>query len=71
MYVCLCNGVTESAIRNAVDEGVRTYRELSFKTGCGTTCGSCVPVARALLQEYLSEAESHFSPPELHVVSAA
>lgn len=70
MYVCLCNGVTERAVREAVDEGVRTFRELSFKTGCGTQCGSCIPVARALLREQIAEADPHGAPP-LQVAGAA
>ena len=71
MYVCLCNSVTDSAIREAVNDGVRTFRELSFRTRCGSRCGSCIPLARSLLQESLSTGKSRASAPELHVVSAA
>jgi bacterioferritin-associated ferredoxin len=53
MYICLCRGVTDSAIRQAVDEGVRSYKELSRKTGCGTECGTCVDFTRSLLDEAL------------------
>ncbi|CAN5638090.1 hypothetical protein BH23PSE2_BH23PSE2_06050 [soil metagenome] len=49
MYVCLCNGVTESDIRQAADAGCRSMTELTMRTGCGATCGSCVPLACALL----------------------
>jgi bacterioferritin-associated ferredoxin len=71
MYVCLCHGVTETAIREAVCEGVRTLRELSFKTGCGTRCGSCATMARTLLHEQLCDLDTRGSRPELRVVSAA
>lgn len=55
MYICLCHGVTERAIYDAVDRGVSTYSELSFSTGCGTQCGSCARSARKLLHDALSE----------------
>lgn len=71
MFVCLCNGVTDKAIRKAIGDGARTYRDLSFRTGCGTQCGSCAALSRSLLREELSRLEPHASPPELHVVSAA
>ena len=73
MYVCLCRAVTDSAIREAVDEGVSTYRELSLKTGCGTQCGSCVKFARSVLKETLHSRriESPQPIPVLQVCSAA
>ena len=71
MYVCVCNGITDKAIRNAIGDGVRTYRELSFSTGCGTQCGSCTTLARSILREELGRVEARRAPAELHVVSAA
>ena len=54
MYVCICHAVTDSAIRKAVSEGVRSLRELSFRTGCSTQCGSCAELAQQVLDEALS-----------------
>ncbi len=51
MYVCICTGVTDRAVRQAAAEGVRCLAELSMRTGCGTCCGSCVAMAEELLQE--------------------
>ena len=70
MYVCLCHGVTDTAIRQAASEGVSTFRELTFKTGCGSQCGSCAPFARSILKESLVTPEQNASP-NLRVVSAA
>ena len=53
MYICLCHGVTDHAIREAAERGVSTYRELSFATGCGTQCGSCAKSARQVFNEAL------------------
>ena len=55
MYVCICNSVTDSVIRNAVNDGVRTLGQLKQTTGCGTTCGSCKDMAFEVLQQALTE----------------
>ncbi|MBT8070014.1 MAG: (2Fe-2S)-binding protein [Xanthomonadales bacterium] len=55
MYVCVCNAVTDSHIRNAVDDGVRTFKQLSRTTGCGSTCGSCRETAIEVLVQSLTE----------------
>ncbi len=51
MYVCLCNGVTERDIRQAAEGGCCGMTELTMRTGCGSTCGSCLPLACALLAQ--------------------
>jgi bacterioferritin-associated ferredoxin len=51
MYVCLCNGVTEAAIRRAAVAGIRTLSDLANSTGCGAGCGCCVELAQAVLDE--------------------
>ncbi|MEL1265459.1 (2Fe-2S)-binding protein [Pseudoxanthomonas putridarboris] len=49
MYVCICNGVTERQIREAAAHGCRTVAELTMRTGCGATCGTCLDTAVDLL----------------------
>ena len=39
MYVCLCQGVTDNQIRDAIYEGCCSYREVREATGVGTQCG--------------------------------
>jgi bacterioferritin-associated ferredoxin len=51
MYVCMCNGVTDSAIRRAAHAGIRTLGELAMSTGCGAGCGCCSETAESLLRE--------------------
>ncbi len=68
MYICLCHGVTDSAIRAAANDGVRTFTELSFKTGCGTQCGCCSTQARALLKECLEASPAESSAPKLKMI---
>jgi bacterioferritin-associated ferredoxin len=49
MYVCICNGVTDRDIRQAAEAGCRSVAELTMRTGCGATCGSCLDTAAAIL----------------------
>ena len=53
MYVCICNSVTDRAIREAAAEGVRTLSELQRRTGCAGACGSCADLAEQVLRESL------------------
>ena len=51
MYVCICNGVTDHQIRQAADAGCQTMAELTMRTGAGSSCGSCIEMATALLRD--------------------
>ncbi len=51
MYVCVCNGVTDRAIREAAAQGARDLADLAFMTGCSTSCGTCGELAAQLLRE--------------------
>ena len=55
MYICICHAVSDSAIRQAVEQGVDNFRDLSFRTGCGTQCGSCVQQAREIMDQTLEK----------------
>ena len=52
MYVCVCNAVTESAVRAAACAGVRDMDALTARTGCGSGCGCCREFASNLLAEH-------------------
>jgi bacterioferritin-associated ferredoxin len=71
MYVCLCHGVTDSAIRAAVNNGADTFMQVSFSTGCATQCGSCAKQVRSLLKQCLEARDSQDTRPVLHIISAA
>lgn len=49
VYVCICNGVTDHQIREAAVAGCASVAELTMRTGCGATCGSCLDMAADLL----------------------
>ena len=51
MYVCICNGVTDHEIREVAAAGCASLAELTMRTGCGSTCGSCLDEAQRILDE--------------------
>ncbi len=58
MYVCLCNGITESQIRDAVGGGARSLSELHSCLGVASCCGRCADCAQQVLHETLSSSET-------------
>ena len=69
MYVCICNGVTDRDIRLAAEAGCRSLPELTMRTGCGATCGSCLDTAVAILEA--AQRDSTLAVHELPVLRAA
>ncbi|WP_282040084.1 (2Fe-2S)-binding protein [Halomonas alimentaria] len=55
MYVCICKGVSDRRIRQVVEEGARSWREVQAETGCGTQCGKCACVGKSLTREAVRE----------------
>lgn len=51
MYICICHGVTDKAIREAADAGARDLAELSAMTGCAGSCGCCAELAMQIMEE--------------------
>lgn len=54
MQICSCNNVSIGDLRCALGEGHRTTKELGKATGCGTSCGGCVPALTNWLKEELT-----------------
>ncbi len=52
MYVCVCHGVTDHEIRRVAADGCRDLHELTMRTGCAGTCGSCRDTAAEILAEF-------------------
>ncbi|MBD9484504.1 bacterioferritin-associated ferredoxin [Pseudomonas sp. PDM14] len=57
MYVCLCQGVTDGQIREAIYEGCCSYRDVRDSLGVGTQCGKCACLAKQVVRETLSEVQ--------------
>lgn len=55
MYVCLCKGITENHIREAVHDGAVSMRSLHQELGVASQCSKCSRHAREVLREALLE----------------
>ena len=53
MYVCLCNGVTEHQIRDAVSDGAGSLHDLRRTLGVASCCGRCAECAQEIIEETL------------------
>ncbi|MFG1814772.1 nitrite reductase large subunit NirB [Kribbella sp. NPDC049174] len=55
--VCSCNNVSAGTIRCAVrDEGCTDIKSVCGKTKAGTSCGSCLPIVKNLMNTELAKA---------------
>jgi nitrite reductase (NADH) large subunit len=55
--VCTCNNVTKGAIcASVVDGGCGSVADIKGATRAGTTCGSCVPLVKGILEDELTKA---------------
>lgn len=61
MYVCLCHGIRDRDLRDAVARGATTFEALQARTGVSTCCRTCEPCAREVLHEALA---SHGACPQ-------
>jgi len=50
MYVCVCNAVTESEIRQAMELGAQSLQDLKHSLGVAANCGKCASSARCMLR---------------------
>lgn len=51
MYICLCNAVTEKAVRECANKGACSLDELAAQLGVGAGCGRCRECASDLLRD--------------------
>ena len=54
MYVCLCKGITQQQIQQAVENG-DSYAQIRQKMGVGTDCGCCGQSAKQMIREHVSK----------------
>lgn len=51
MFVCICNGVTERQVREAIAGGASSLEALHSELGVASQCGSCSEHAQRLIHE--------------------
>jgi len=62
MYVCICQAVTETQIRRAVEDGVMSFCDLNTRLGVASACGTCESYARDLFEQTISDGAAHLPP---------
>ncbi|MET0473859.1 MAG: (2Fe-2S)-binding protein [Mycobacterium sp.] len=62
MYVCLCVGVTNQTVAEAIDAGASTSKEVADACGAGTECGRCRRTVRAIIDGRRGGGESQRVP---------
>jgi len=55
MFVCVCHAVTDTQIREAVENGCCSMRDLRNELNVATQCGRCACHARDLLHNALMQ----------------
>ncbi|MBB3167821.1 bacterioferritin-associated ferredoxin [Simiduia aestuariiviva] len=53
MYVCICKGITDSQITDAVAEGATNLRQVRKALGVASQCGKCGVLAQEIIDETL------------------
>ena len=51
MYVCVCHGISERRIEQAIRDGARSFEQLQSCPGVATCCGACEPCARQMVDD--------------------
>lgn len=54
MFVCLCKGVTDQQINDAVDAGVTSFDAMKSKLDVATVCGSCTCEVKQLMMKKIN-----------------
>lgn len=55
MFVCICKGITDSQIRDAVEQGAESIADVREQLGTSTQCGRCVSAVKEVVQMSLDE----------------
>lgn len=71
MYVCLCQGITDKDIRDAINDGCSSYKEVIKALDIANQCGKCGCLAKQIVKETITEnqlsipAVAYFNPAEM------
>ena len=55
MYVCICKGITDSQIRDAVNNGASSLRKVRKQLGATSQCGKCGTVTKKIVDDTLAQ----------------
>ena len=52
MYICICNQVTEAQLRDEIERGATTVRQLRESVGVTSQCGKCGNCVKKCIKEH-------------------
>lgn len=55
MYICLCQGITDSQIRDAVGGGATSLKQVRNQLGVMNQCGKCGLMTKKVMEQTLAE----------------
>jgi bacterioferritin-associated ferredoxin len=59
MIVCHCRGLSDRTIREVVQSGARTHREVALACGAGRSCGGCRPAVGEVIEDETGDRPLH------------
>lgn len=54
MYVCICKGITDNQIKEAVYSGTTSVKALRRQLGVSSQCGRCAELTQELIDETMT-----------------
>lgn len=58
MLVCVCNGISDRDIDNALKEGASSFSDMRKSLGLGACCGQCASFAKDMISDKIAEAQT-------------
>ncbi|MBM4265745.1 MAG: (2Fe-2S)-binding protein [Deltaproteobacteria bacterium] len=71
MLVCLCQGVSDKEVRQAIARGATTRKQVTRACGAGAGCGGCHESIQDLIQKHAACERGGEAPPSGPVKSSA
>lgn len=60
MFVCVCKGITDKDIRDAVNRGEESIKSIKETLGVASQCGGCFTLAKQIVDNQLSDNASYY-----------
>jgi len=65
MIVCHCRGLSDRTIREVIQRGAHSPREVAIACHAGRSCGGCIPAVRELIKSETSACATACSEPSV------
>ncbi len=58
MLVCVCKGISDRHIDEALQDGAASFRDVRTTLGVGSCCGQCASFAKEMVNEKMTEMQT-------------